>query len=461
MREERLLVHPFEDMQILDYTSVQQENEHARARIRGMIPFDKKDRYADTARKELWLQIVALSAQGEEILFYGIADHVRIEVRSGTAMMDVSVSSGTLLMDIQRHTRSFQDEEFTYGDLLDICNEEYPEAGKIMTEGKGRKIPHFIMQYQETDWSFIKRLASMNKAVVFADCFTKGEKYHFGIPCRKAQSEDEKLDRRIQYDIQEYWIRKKNGLGIRAEDMASYIWESREMHKLGEEMLVDGRHLLIWKVESRMKGNELYHTCYMKPRSGFQVPVAQNPYLSGSSLSGKVKKVRRERVQIEIGDDEHKNQKKLRWFSFSTVYSSADGTGWYCMPETGDTIRLYFPTNREEEAYVASAYHEEGGSLRTQPEHKFWRNKEGKEIRLSPDRILMTNNDGTYIELSDEKGIEMVSEGSITIWSKESLRINAGSSIELSAPNEVTVRQGNTKMNLGGDIAMQGARILL
>ena len=150
------------------------------------------------------------------------------------------------------------------------------------------------------------------------------------------------------------------------------------------------------------------------------------------------------------------------WYSFSTVYSSADGTGWYCMPEIGDTVRLYFPTSKEQEAYVVSAYHESGASLRKHPECKFWRNKEGKEIQLSPERILLTNNDGTYIELSDDNGIEIVSESSVTVKSGGSLSItSSNSSIEMSAPKKIRLKQGDTEMNLGGDIGMQGAKIML
>lgn len=199
----------------------------------------------------------------------------------------------------------------------------------------------------------------------------------------------------------------------------------------------------------------------MKRRAGSRVPVRQNLHLSGVSLSGTVKTVVKDRVQIMINSDEHKHKKNTCWFAFSSVYSSGDGTGWYCMPETGDTIRLYFPTEKEQDAYVTSAYHEEGTALRTQPERKFWRNKEGKEIQLSPECILITNNDGTYIELSDKDGIPMVSEGSISIYASRNLSISAGSAIELSAPYEVTLKQGNTKMNLGGDIVMQGAKVML
>ena len=132
------------------------------------------------------------------------------------------------------------------------------------------------------------------------------------------------------------------------------------------------------------------------------------------------------------------------------------------MPEIGDVVRLYFPTEKEENAYVSSAYHEKDTELRTHPECKFWRNKEGKEIQLSPEHILLTNNDGTYIELSDDEGVKIISEGSVTVHAGESLNITSStSSIELSAPKRIRLKQGNTEMNLGGDLKMRGARIKL
>lgn len=461
MREEKLVVQPFTDLKVLDYKSVQQVNEHAKAELRGIIPFDRKDAYMDAGRRQLWVQVMAVSEEKEETLFYGVAVRLQIEVNNGICTVTVSLSSGTLMMDFEEHTRSFQNDEFTYKELLDVCNAGYEDAAKIMTVGKEKHIPHFIMQYRETDWSFIKRLASMNQAVVFTDCSTKGKKYHFGIPDRKAGDDREIKEYRTQYDIQEYWHKKKNGLSIRQEDTLSYIWESREIRKLGENKAIDGRNLFIWKIESFLRGNELYHTCFAKLRSGFQVPMQHNLHLTGGSLSGRVAEVSGEKVQIVIDCDEYKHKKRLCWFSFSSVYSSADGTGWYCMPEIGDIVRLYFPTVKEQDAYVASAYHEEGAGLRSRPERKFWRNKEGKEIQLAPEYILITNNDGTYIELSDQEGIHMVSEGSISIYANGRLNISAGSSIELSAPHEVTLKQGKTKMNLGGDIVMQGAKVML
>lgn len=249
---------------------------------------------------------------------------------------------------------------------------------------------------------------------------------------------------------------------MKPTDTVTYIWESREIYELGDKGNIEGKQLIVWKIETQMKGSTLYHTYYMRTKSGFKIPIQYNLKLCGVSLFGKTVDVEKEKVQIELFEDENKGQSEKYWFSFATVYSSEDGTGWYCMPEAGDKIRLFFPIEKENEAYVASAYHEGDGGLRIDPKCKFWRNKEGKEIQLSPEKILITNNNGTYIELSDAEGIKMVSEGTILIQSSGMISMNSqDSAIEFSAQKVVSIKQGDTKMELGGDLNLSGARIKL
>lgn len=462
MREERLSLMPFEDLRILNYESIQAVNEHARAKIRGNIPFERREDYIKAGRLTTWVQVMVVSEKKERILFYGVIEQLQIETRNRTCMAEIRLCSGTRLMDFEAHTRSFQNKKLTYQGLLDVCSQGYEDVAKIMVVGRKMLIPHFIMQYQETDWEFIKRLAAMNHTVVCADCSTKGEKYYFGMPERKAGLEELLSEYQVEYDMEEYWNKKGRGLSIQEEDIVSYVLKGREIHDLGEKRMIDGKELYIWKIECSMKGNELYHTCYMKSCTGLQVASYVNPKLAGVSLLAQVVGVKNEKVQIKINCDENKGESGMAWYSFSTVYSSPDGTGWYCMPENGDLVRLYFPTSKEEDAYVASAYHKEEGVLRTHPECKFWRNKEGKEIRLTPERILLTNNQGSYMSLSDEEGIEVVSKGNVTVQAENSLRIiSENSSIELSAPKRICLKQGQTEMSLGGEISMQGAKVRL
>lgn len=461
MREERIMVHPFEQLKIESYRSVEEVNEHAYIRMSGQIPFKKKDEYMHKGKNNPWVRVIAVAHKKEYTLLYGVIENIRMEIKNGTCRMELVLRSGTVQMDCRERMRSFQSESLTYSDILGICNQDYNADG-IMSVAKGTAINQFIMQYKETDWDFIKRLASINQAVVIADSSSQTSRYYFGLPDRENTINGDSIEYDTCYDVQEYWLKKGRKLELSPADTMTYLWTSREIYHLGDCGLVQNKQLIVWKIVTEMKGGVLYHTYYMRTKSGFKVPVMYHTENSGVSLFGVVRNVSEEKVQIEIFGDENRDRTGARWFPYATVYSSGDGTGWYCMPEIGDKIRLYFPTEKEQDAYVISAYHEGNGGLRTNPQCKFWRNKEGKEIQLAPGRILLTNNNGTYIELSDSNGVEIVSGGSVVLSAGGALRISSASSgIELSAPNKVKLKQGDTEMSLGGDLNMSGAQIKL
>ncbi len=462
MREEQIIVRPFDELKVESYQGLKQVNEHGYVKLSGIIPFEKKEEYLSLGREQTWVRVTALADDIQHILFYGIVQNLKLHISGRTCTMELVLYSGTLLMDYKEKIRSFQSPSLTYQDLLDTCSEGYNNPYVRMSVGEGKKTGQLIMQYQETDWAFVKRLASMNHTIVMPDCTAKGERYYFGLPDIYSAVTPAPTEYRTQCDIEEYWQKKEKGLNISPQDTISYIWDDREIYELGGTGTIDGRKMIIWKVETHMEGNELYHTYYMRQKSGISVPTEYNTRLSGASLFGKVLNVDRETVAIQLFEDENKDKTGIRWFPYATVYSSPDGTGWYCMPEIGDKIRLYFPAEQETQAYAASAYHEGNASLRTDPACKFWRNKEGKEIQLSPGKILLTNNNGTYIELSDAEGIKMVSEGTISIRANGTMFLTStNSSIELSAPEKIKLKQGETEMELGGDLYLSGAQVKL
>ena len=461
MREEKIVIHPMEYLEILSYEGVKQVNDHAWVKFRGQIPFEKKQECMALGRRQTWVQVAAVSGAEEYSLFYGVLEHMRMEVENETCIIEVTLKSGSSLMDSKTRVRSFQNADLTYDTLLETCCKIYQDSDKIMTEGKKKTIDEFIMQYGETDWQFIKRLASRIQTVVVPEYKTLGAKFYFGIPVRNDSLSENTCEYLITSDMQEYANKKGQGLNLSKEDTVCFLWEDREIYELGQHKVIDGKEMYIFKIETLLKGNELSHTYYMKTKMGLCMPYQYNQALSGISLIASVTRVKHEMVQIEIDKDDNVQASGHDWFPFATVYSSADGTGWYCMPEVGDRVRLYFPIGREEGAYVVSAYHEGNAELRQDPDIKFWRNKEGKEIRLTPEYVLMTNNNGTYIKLEDD-GIQIRSEDSVSIQAKKSIHItSADSSIELNASQKIRLKQGDTVMNLGGDLDMQGARIKL
>ncbi len=74
MREERLIVKPFEDFRLLEYHAFQEMNHHARAELTGSIPYVKKEEYIKAVRHKLWVQVIALSEGVESLIFYGLIE---------------------------------------------------------------------------------------------------------------------------------------------------------------------------------------------------------------------------------------------------------------------------------------------------------------------------------------------------------------------------------------------------
>ena len=239
-----------------------------------------------------------------------------------------------------------------------------------------------------------------------------------------------------------------------------YRVESRDWHALGDWISFQGELFFISRIETIYRGNELLHTYTLKPKQGLAVSRIYLQGLTGISLMGKVTGVADERVQIRLDIDEN-GQSGSRWFPFASIYSSADGTGWDCMPEEGDHIRLNFPTDDEADAYGVNACQEnQGNGYRTNPDHKIWRNKEGKEIRLTPNRVLLTNNKGMSVELDDGSGIRIKSNGFVMIDAAKTISIHsAEAGLELAASSKITLEQGETKMEMSDGISLSGAEV--
>lgn len=323
------------------------------------IQKEKAEEYLELSLKDSWIEVVLLEENKEEtILFLGLLTNLEIHFENNFCKMDIELKTGSYLMDLDIHTRTFQTGSLLYKSLLETCKTGYEDSNFIMTVGKDTAINKFILQYKETDWCFIKRLASYFESVLFPDYKVGGCRYYFGIPAYSEEREFTEKTYSISKDFKEYGEKTGLGLtGVSEQDFTYYIFKSREVYRLADIFKVMGNKLYICKIETVFDGSELYHIYYMKKENGLKVPKAYNESLLGASLEADITNVTSDVVQISISEDENKGKCGTRWFSYSTVYSTPDGTGWYSMPEIGDSVRLYMPTEDESEAYVISSTH--------------------------------------------------------------------------------------------------------
>ena len=293
------------------------------------------------------------------------------------------------------------------------------------------------------------------------DTKTGGVRYYFGLPNFGEKVISQNISYKICRNLEEFEYKKANGISVSEDDCVYYEVATREIYEIGNRAEFLEKPLFIYRIESEMRGSELYHTYYLKSSQGLREIRQDNYRMIGAGLNGTVKSVNNDKVQISIKDDENKGNTEYRWFAFSTVCSSPDGTGWYCMPEPGDTVRLCFPSEKASDAYVSSAVHEYS-EARTNTELKFLKNRQGKEICLAPDHILLTNNEGTYIEISDRKGIRMKSTGSIVLEADGKVAITSQTDdIRLNAKSGIRLKQRDSAITIRDDITFEGMHVKL
>ena len=375
-------------------------------------------------------------------------------------MYKIHVKTGSYLLDLIPHTRSYQKESFTYNEIIDnFLSQDFGKC--IMFDKQEIGTNRFLMQYEETDWKFIKRLAGYAEVAVIAEDKIAGKNIYFGYPITAKQEIIESNSYRVIQNYEEYHNRNnRNNIDVANSDWNLYEVKSREVYSLGETVIFQGKKLVIRRITSCLTGQELQHTYILCAKAmGVQIEE-DNMNIVGAALKANVVSVDKTKVLIKIQLDENKHNAGNRWFDFATVYSTPDGTGWYCMPEIDDEVRLIFPDKYERNAYVASCVHTESDN-RTNPDEKSWKNKQGKEIIFTPETLTLRNNKGMSIEISDAEGIKIISDKKIILQAEEDINVSSESGLQMSASESMLLSQGGASIQMNDAITIGGGKIYM
>lgn len=457
MRDYQIKVEPFTYVALQDMEIHKGLNCHADAKITMRIRDDKREEYLGVLSADTWIKVTAQGEGGMNTdLFCGIVTDFSMGQDGYETILRLEAKSGTVLMDEKEHFRVFQNKDSACSLLFNRITAAYMGGKVSYTEGENDRTEGVLVQYHETDWAFFKRLSSLHNGYLVPDALQKGCAYTVGLP-EGMEQKWEAPDITLTLDAHTYQQKTGNGVrGLQMSDMLTLTVTDREIYRLGDFMLYEGGKYFIYDITTRYIGAECLHEYRLRRKEGLQTLPAWHQRIAGCSFEAKVTGVQKDTVQIDIAGDEWLAFDGKKWFAYATVYSSPDGTGWYSMPEVGDTVRLYVP-DEESSCLVVSSVHKETDSARQNPDHKSFKTKYGKEILFTPDSVLITNNQGMMVEMNDQEGITMSSDKDILIQSKDNMTIASGaSSLLIAAEDIVQVKQGGTTMTLSEDIYFTG-----
>lgn len=119
MKSVNVKVDPFELIDLLECTIHKKTNEHATARIKGRISWDKEEEYLEDVLSEIYATITVIDDSGEDkIVFKGIVTHFSIQTENGVRTVIADLISGTYLLDINPVTRTFQNKDMLYKSVI-------------------------------------------------------------------------------------------------------------------------------------------------------------------------------------------------------------------------------------------------------------------------------------------------------------------------------------------------------
>ena len=107
----------------------------------------------------------------DKIFLNGVIKELQInETTVGALTVEITAISKSILLDRIPRYRSFQDPALTYSAIAEEINGNYgTDNGKIVNVGEDMKqVPRMTIQYNETDWEYLKRIASYTGQPVMA-----------------------------------------------------------------------------------------------------------------------------------------------------------------------------------------------------------------------------------------------------------------------------------------------------
>ena len=440
----------------------------------------------------------------DKIFLNGIIDDIKLsEIKTGSLVVEITCISKSVLLDRIPRYRSFQDPALTYSAIAEEINKNYGANGeKIISVGEDMKeVPRMTIQYNETDWEYLKRLASYTGQPIIPYY----DKVLIGFLKNQAaqtpnttysQYGKSKKNKRTMYKItgtEVYTVstpiklKTRNRAGGEETENDYYVIESRIYNEgntlkceytLGKQTdyFIDPiPHEKIRGAVIEARTVHIARTDESKSNHGRTDGNSDN--LEGRKIGAKplnkyIEKAEnqnenvKERVKasdiavmtlnlteglLKLGENGQSFEDKYAgksYFPYVTPYSQSN-TGFTPAPEVNDRVALYFPNGNETHAIVLGAVNNDGNGRFTNPDKRNFTlgNSQGGANNGKPMYDFTLNSEEFSISVG--RVINMSSKGTVDISSLSTSNITStGADVNVSGKSQANISSQSSKLAL-------------
>ena len=436
---------------ILDFQTWEEPGEHARGNFRLLLSENETGINGMNAPIQLLGQGNTAGA-----LFSGYPEKVEIKEERGYRIADIQAVSGTILLDQKKSNRVFQKKAQTYMGIANTITADTEHSACILP-GSDMQTGGTLIQYQETDWNFLKRMASQLGLPLVPDISYYYPRFYLGLPEGEKKELGEILSCDMCFDGRYYAVSGK--CLVDREDFICYDVVTRTSLSLGDRVTYEGRELLVSRKKTELAGGEVIFTYRLAGNSYTWVPWEDNPDYTGMSFVGSI--VGTQGEQVEVAFDIDKTAAGGNRYGFAP----ATGNLMYCMPQKGTKTSLYIGNGDEAQGIATGCIRTNGSTCEGtgSPEKKSFRSEHGKGMDLYPQRMGLDGGETGKITFEDETGTTIESNGGLVLMAKEGIRLESMTGIAMQGMSDIMAlySEGASSLCVNGSVDMLGRRTSL
>mgnify|MGYP000089302649 FL=1 len=384
-------------------------------------------------------------------LFSGYPEKVEIKEERGYRIADIQAVSGTILLDQKKSNRVFQKKVQTYMGIAGIVTADTEHSACILP-GSDMRTGGTLIQYQETDWRFLKRMASQLGLSLVPDTSYYYPRFYLGLPEGEKRELGEIISSDLCFDGRYYAVSGK--CLVDREDFICYDVVTRTSLSLGDRVTYEGRELLVSRKKTELAGGEVIFTYRLAGNSYTWVPWEDNPDYTGMSFVGSI--VGTQGEQVEVAFDIDKTAAGGNRYGFAP----ATGNLMYCMPQKGTKTSLYIGNGDEAQGIATGCIRTNGSTCEGtgSPEKKSFRSEHGKGMDLYPQRMGLDGGETGKITFEDETGTTIESNGGLVLMAKEGIRLESMTGIAMQGMSDIMAlySEGASSLCVNGSVDMLG-----
>lgn len=406
-------------------------NQHGQVLVKGILWEEEGPKCIERMGNMDPIAIYREDGLKRTLLFSGVVAEVEVSCQDCVYYVEIKGLSWSSLLDYEEKSRSFQDEKMSYSALVRKVLNDYP--GSVFLDGTNllnKSIGRFILQYRETDWEFCTRLATHFHTQLVADILGDKPRFWFGLPKNigTIKTEGEAVCRRV---AGQYHQAAVAGLGLQEDQFVKYDIKSKECLGLGDVVEYDGQPMIIEESRTSFTKGLLYHTYVLGFEASLSTPQKSNDRIQGISLLGEVLDRHNQQVKIKLKIDKEQGAAAACWFP----YASQANNLFYCMPEIGTSISLYFPSSDETGGIAINTVRRNGGNCAktSNPKLKYMGIPEGKEFKLGVTDIGFKAHEELFMKMDAGSGVTIQSPQSLNVFTKQKLFLEAKELIKVFA----------------------------